>query len=158
MVFQAKHDQKDAAIKNLAHLGATILGNSRAIFYYQIFTLLKYLEPSMAENCYIDTDSMNWALGDPDLKKCVKPDLLHEFEIKTKDMFVDPNSKQTQAGKLKLEGFYEAGYFKCIKNYILIPFKESSLKQNVKSKGMAYQIQKKMEKEHFQMNNYAAVV
>ena len=156
MIFQAKHDQKDAAIKNLAHLGATILGNSRAIFYYQIFTLLKYLNPSMAQNCYIDTDSMFWALGNSDLKKCVLPNLLDEFEIKTKNMFVDPNSKQTQAGKLKLEGFYKAGYFKCIKNYILIPFEQSSLKKNVKSKGMAYQIQNKMEKEHFEMNNFAA--
>ena len=106
MMFQVKHSQKTAKIKNLIHLGATILGNSRVIFYTLIYTLYKYLNPSMSENCYIDTDSMFWALGDRDLKNCVKPGLLNEFKIATKDMFVDPNSKITQDGKLKLEGVY----------------------------------------------------
>ena len=83
MIFQAKHDQKDAAIYNLAHVGAMILGHSRSIFYHQIYTFYKFLDPSMAENCYIDTDSMMWALADTNLRNCVKPNLLSEFDNTT---------------------------------------------------------------------------
>ena len=156
MIFQAKYDQKNAKIKNLIQLGAMILGHSRVIFYRQLYTLYKYLEPSMAENCYIDTDSMMWALGDSNLKNCVKKNLLSEFENKTKDMFVNPDAKVTQAGRLKLEGFFAAGYFKCVKNYTLIPFKDSKLESVNKAKGMPQFISSKMKKDHFMTDSFEA--
>ena len=161
MVFQAKHDQKEKQIENLAHVGAMILGHSRAIIYYQIFIFYKYIKPSMGENLYIDTDSMMWALGDIDFKNCIKPELLSEFEKVTADMFVDPEAEKTQAGKLKLEGFYKSGFFKCVKNYTLIPFEEpvvgtKKLKKVVKSKGMPKKVRAHMTEDFFKTNSFVS--
>ena len=47
----------EARTKNLVQTSAQILNNSRTLFYGQILTILRYLDPEMCELTYTDTDS-----------------------------------------------------------------------------------------------------
>ena len=69
-------------------------------------------------------------------------------------MFVDPNSKITQDGKLKLEGVYKAGFFKSVKNYIVIPFENSEYEQEIKSRGMPSVVKNLLTPHHFRTDNF----
>ena len=150
LLYQCKYKQTNAKINNLLQLGAMILGHSRVSFYEQIQTLYEYFDDKMAENCYIDTDSMMWALASENILDCIKPNLKNDFtERVAKNLFADTKSKKHQAGKLKIEGYYSSGYFKCVKHYILNPFHNSDLKCLVKCKGLPNIIQQKLCNENF---------
>ena len=55
LMYLMKYNQESKQITNLLQVGATILGYSRAIFYYQIFSLLNILDSRRAQLCYLDT-------------------------------------------------------------------------------------------------------
>ena len=137
LYYHVKWPQNTARITNLLQVGATILGYSRTIFYNQIYTLLSLMDSKKVELCYIDTDSMALLVSSPELKNCVKPGMEEIFEKETESMFVDPHSKKTQAGRLKIEGYFQSAFFKCVKNYVCNPFPQSSDKRVVKSKGIS---------------------
>ena len=154
LLYQCKYQQKKAKINNLLQLGAMILGHSRVNFYSQIITLYDYFDDKMAENCYIDTDSMMWALADKNIINCIKPHLREEFtSVVYNKLFADTKSKRHQAGKLKIEGYYASGYFKCVKNYVLNPFEEKE-KRLVKCKGLPKIIKEKMSNESFVTDSF----
>ena len=148
LLYQLKYPLKDARISNTLHIGATILGNSRVIFYDHIYKLLTMLDPKKAELCYLDTDSVFFFVSSPEITSCIKEGQSQMFENEKSNIFGNPSSPHTQAGKLKMEGYYQAGIFRSVKNYILVPFdeKEPSL---VKSKGMPKIIRNKMTVDSF---------
>ena len=144
-LYNLKYPLTNAKINNLMQVGCTILGYSRKIFYHQIFTFLRLLDKRKIELCYLDTDSVMFFSASVDIKKCVKKGKEKEFEVASKKwLFENPNSTETQAGLMKLEGCFQSAYFLCVKNYVLIPFPETEQERIVKSKGNARVIQKKM--------------
>ena len=158
LMYILKYKQTTAKISNLLQVGATILGFSRVIFYSQIYDLLTLLDTRKAELCYCDTDSMMLFLASPDLRECVKKGKLSEFEKIHSNIFVDPMSKITQAGRLKLEGYHQSGFFRCVKSYVLNPFQkpeaaDTETKRVVKSKGVPELIRKKLPNEAFHIRD-----
>ena len=153
-LYHLKYSLSNSLIRNLLQVGAMILGYSRVIFYTKILTLLKLLDPKKAELCYLDTDSVMFFLASSNLKLCVKKGQEAEFENLSKSqLFVDPTSKFTQAGLMKMEGYYQAGFFKCIKNYILLPFSNTNEKKVTKCKAMARVIKNQIPNESFLVSN-----
>ena len=153
-LYHLKYPLSNSSIRNLLQVGAMILGYSRVIFYNQILTLLNFLDPKKAELCYLDTDSVMFFLASANLKDCIKQGKESEFEKVSKNkLFVDPTSKYTQAGLMKMEGYYQAGFFKCIKNYVLIPFSHTNEERVTKSKGMARVIKDQLPKECFYVSD-----
>ena len=61
---------------------------------------------------------------------------MEEFKHVSRQLFVDPSSEETQAGRLKLEGLFQSGFFRCVKSYVLNPFSDQNDKRVVKSKGV----------------------
>ena len=151
LYYHVKWPQSNARISNLLQVGATILGYSRTIFYNQIYTILSLMDSKKVELCYIDTDSMALLVSSPELKDCVKPGMEEIFEKETTSMFVDPHSEKTQAGRLKLEGYYQSAFFKCVKSYVLNPFPQSSDDRVVKSKGIASVVRGQIPNECFEV-------
>ena len=78
-LYQLKYKLTDSLISNTLQVGATILGNSRVIFYDHIYKLLSFLNPRKAELCYMDTDSVFFFVSHDELDKCVKEDQIHDF-------------------------------------------------------------------------------
>ena len=153
LMYLLKYKQTTAKINNLLQIGATILGYSRAIFYSQIYNLLNLLDSRKAELCYCDTDSIMLFLSSANLRECVKEGRLDEFEQIHREIFVDPRSDVTQAGRLKLEGFYQSGFFRSVKSYVLNPFPNDDTKRVVKSKGIAKIIREKLPNEAFYIDD-----
>ena len=152
LMYLLKYLQSDKKISNLLQVGATILGFSRVIFYSQIYSLLSTLDSRKAELCYCDTDSMMLFLSSPNLNECVKKEKSGEFKEISNQIFVDPTSTVTQAGRLKLEGFYESGFFRCIKSYVLNPFPNVDEKRVVKCKAVPRLIREILPDEAFHIN------
>ena len=150
-LYQLKYKLTDSLISNTLQVGATILGNSRVIFYDHIYKLLSFLDPRKAELCYMDTDSVFFFVSHDELDKCVKEDQIHDFKVECEKMFVDPNSPHSQASKLKMEGYYQSAFFKCVKNYILVPFEEKE-QAVVKSKSIPKIIRDQMSADDFRLN------
>ena len=148
-MYLLKYKQTTAKISNLLQIGATILGYSRVIFYTQIYHLLNLLDSRKAELCYCDTDSIMLFLSSANLRECVKDGRLEEFEQIHHEIFVDPLSKVTQCGRLKLEGFFQSGFFRSVKSYVLNPFPHEKTKRVVKSKGIAKLVREKLPDEAF---------
>ena len=155
-LYHVKFPLKDTNIRNLLQVGAMILGYSRVIFYNQILTLLQLLDSKKAELCYLDTDSVMFFLAGANLKDCVKPGKELDFEKAASKLFVNPTSKFTQAGLMKMEGYYQAGFFKCIKNYILLPFPHTKEEKVIKSKGTARVVRNQLPTECFYVSNRKA--
>ena len=153
LMYMLKYKQSKKRISNLLQVGATILGMSRVIFYSQIYALLNLLDSRKAEFCYCDTDSMMLYISSSDLKECVKEGKLEEFEKISDRIFVNPTSKETQAGRLKLEGFFESGFFRCIKSYTLNPFPNVEEKRIVKCKAMPKQVCEILPNESFHVSD-----
>ena len=147
-LYQLKYQLSDHMISNTLQVGATILGNSRVIFYDHIYKLLTFLDPRKAELCYLDTDSVFFFIAHEDLNKCLKHDQINNFKTQYDKIFVDPNSPYSQASKLKMEGYYQTAFFKCVKNYILVPFAEND-QSVVKSKGNPKLIRDQMTPDNF---------
>ena len=152
LYYHVKWLQSTAKITNLLQVGATILGYSRTIFYNQIYTILSLLDSKKAELCYIDTDSMALLVSSPQLRDCVKPGKEDIFDKQTKSMFINPHSEKTQAGRLKLEGYYQSAFFRCVKSYVLNPFPHLSDERIVKSKGIASVVRKQIPDKCFEVS------
>ena len=90
----------------------------------------------------------------PDIRDCVAPEKLEQFDKEKEKIYVDPNSLQTQAGKLKQEGFFQSGFFKSPKCYVLNPFFELE-ERIVKSKGLAREIREKIPDKSFKIKRKA---
>ena len=151
MLYQLKYQLTESMISNTLQVGATILGNSRVIFYDHIYKLLTFLDPRKAELCYLDTDSVFFFVAYDELDKCVKKDQIEDYKMECKKIFVDPNSPHSQASKLKMEGYFQSAFFKCVKNYILIPFEEKK-PAVVKSKSIPKIIRDQMSADDFRLN------
>ena len=150
LLYQLKYQLSDSMISNTLQVGATILGTSRVIFYDHIFKLLTFLDPKKAELCYLDTDSVFFFIAHKELDKCVKEDQIDNFKGEYGKIFVDPNSLYSQASKLKMEGYYQSAFFKCVKNYILVPFEEKD-SAVVKSKSIPKIIRDQMTADDFRL-------
>ena len=148
-----KYPQKNCQIKNLLQVGATILGYSRVIFFNHLYNFLSLLDSRKSELCYIDTDSCFFFVADEDIKKCVKEGEEKEFLQTSKEMFVDTQSTVTQAGRLKLEGYFKAGFFRCPKSYILQPFSDKE-GRIVKNKGISSKVCEQIPNEAFLVNSH----
>lgn len=153
LMYMLKYKQSKKRISNLLQVGATILGLSRVIFYSQIYALLDLLDSRKAELCYCDTDSMMLYISSSNLKECVREGKLDEFEKISSQIFVDPTSKETQAGRLKLEGFFESGFFRCIKSYALNPFPNVDEKRIVKCKAMPKLVREILPNQSFHVSD-----
>ena len=151
-LYMIKYPQKNCQIKNLLQVGATILGYSRVIFFDHLFNFLSLLDSRKSELCYIDTDSCFFFVADEDIKKCVKEGMENDFIKLSKNMFVDTQSNVTQAGKLKMEGYFKAGYFRCPKSYVLQPFSDTD-ERIVKNKGISSKVCNKIPNEAFLVNS-----
>ena len=151
LLYQLKYQLTDSMISNTLQVGATILGNSRVIFYDHIYKLLSFLDPRKAELCYLDTDSVFFFIAHDKLDKCVKNDQMSNYKMEYDKIFVDPKSHCSQASKLKMEGYYQSAFFKCVKNYILVPFEEKD-PPVVKSKGIPKIIRDQMAADNFRLN------
>lgn len=153
LMYMLKHPQTTCQIKNLLHVGATILGYSRVIFFNHLYNLLSLLDSRKSELCYIDTDSCFFYVAHSDIKKCVKSGKEEEFSEISKDMFVDPLAKKTQAGKLKMEGYFQSGFWRCPKSYVLQPFPHDKEERIVKNKGISSQVCKQIPNEAFHVSS-----
>ena len=107
----------DRKVKNTLHKAVAILSNSKRLFLGHINVLLRCLDPSMAEICYVDTDSCIFSTTLPDLERCLLPWKKDEFA--RADLLADEDAVLSCHGKLKLEGLYRAGKFKTLKIYRL---------------------------------------
>ena len=153
LMYLLKYPQPNKQIENLLQVGATILGFSRVIFYFQIYSLLNVLDSKKAQLLYLDTDSLMLFVASPKLTDCVKEGKSEEFEELSQIIFADPTSEITQAGKLKCEGFYQSGFFRCVKNYVLNPFPQSDEERVVKSKCVPKIIREILPDESFYIND-----
>jgi hypothetical protein len=54
-----------------------------------------------------------------DLEACVLPEMRQEYERRKYEIFENLSHHSTQAGLLKLEGIYRAGYFRWVINYFM---------------------------------------
>jgi len=61
-----------------------------------------------------------------ELRNCVLPEKLAEFDRISKYIFESCDSEESQAGLHKLEACVQIGLFKCLKTYCLFPFESES--------------------------------
>lgn len=113
---------KDRLVKNSLPKAVSILSNSKTLFLGHIQLLLECLDPSLAELCYVDTDSCIFSFTFPTLEECLKPEKQNLFFAK--NIIADEKSKQSFHGKLKCEGIYNGGHFRTIKIYRLYTEKD----------------------------------
>ena len=138
LLYHLKYPQTNAKISNLMHVGATILHHSRIIFFQHVFNLLKYFDERKSQLSYMDTDSAMLFVSSENLQECIKPQYTSQIKEIWAKLFSDPNATNTQAGLLKLEGYFQSAFFKCVKSYVLNPFPNDTDSQRVvKSKGLA---------------------
>lgn len=93
------------------------------------------------------SDSLIFELASKDVVSCVIPSKRAEFLRNKHKIFEDPNSPETQCSKLKTEGVYKYGLFRCLKSYYLQPFSDSE--PEVRCKGLARSVRAKMQAEDF---------
>ena len=104
-------------IKNNLAGAVAILSNSKTIFLGHINTMLRCLDPGLAEICYTDTDSVIFSLTYPDLNDCIRPSRRQEWQ--EADVLFDEKKRARNHGLMKLEGTYRVGHFKTLKIYRL---------------------------------------
>jgi hypothetical protein len=81
---------------------------SRRVFLQLVWSILRFADPSRVELLYIDTDSLVVCTNKPRFRDNVRPELLAEFDEKSSEIFEDPLSDRSQAGKFKVEGEYRS--------------------------------------------------
>ena len=86
----------------LGSVGATILGGSKVLLLEAIGFLVRYLDPSLAELVYVDTDSVFLALHAPELENNVSPKLRNQF-VALLPQFVNTRDCNLLSGYLLLE-------------------------------------------------------
>lgn len=55
MLFAVTRRNDDARVSNIAQMSASILSNSRVLFFQHVSTLLRILDKRVSEQCYQDT-------------------------------------------------------------------------------------------------------
>ena len=105
------------AIKNCLPKAVAILSNSKVIFLSHINTMLRCLDPRLAEICYTDTDSCIFSMTHRELEDNLRADKVEEW--KKASILADETGPLSCHGKMKLEGFFTAGLFKALKIYRL---------------------------------------
>lgn len=90
----------------------------------------------------VSSDSLIFELASTDVLSCVIPSRRSDFLRNKHKYFEDPDSPLTQAGKLKCEGVFKYGLFRCLKSYYLQPFTSSD--PEVRCKGVARVVRDKM--------------
>jgi len=147
LLYLVQRSQKGCRIRNLIQQGALILANSRNVFFHQLFCLLELFDPRKVQLTYADTDSLFLFCDDLELRNCVLPERLEEFDNLAPHIFEDPGAAKTQCGLHKVETTAHAGLFRCIKSYSLLAFEGES--NVVKCRGMCSRIRKAMPQSSF---------
>lgn len=96
ITYLVERDSGNRQNVNLCHVAGTILGWSRVTLYTGIMDILNHVDCSL---CYVDTDSIILEVGCDNLLDCVKPDKLSSFLACKNNIFEEPDSPLTQAGK-----------------------------------------------------------
>jgi len=122
-----------------------VLGNSKRLFFSHLHTMLRCLDPALAELCYVDTDSCLWSLTYQSVEECLLDEKRGEWA--RRDIIADESSPTSCHGKLKLEGTYRAGLFKTTKIYRL--FDECVY---TRCKGVNRHIAERLEDRHFDVD------
>lgn len=154
LIYMMRHSRENARIENSIQVGASILSNSRDIFYTHIYNLLDVLDPAKAEFSYCDTDSLFFLVAHENIRACVAADKLEHYDRIASSIFENVHSKTTNAGLFKVEGYFEIAKCRSVKNYIMIPFKESAAERVVKSKGLPRHIRDNMGVRHFSVYDH----
>ena len=110
-------DGSKKRIFNTLPRAAAVLSNSKRLFLSHVSTMLRCLDPALAELCYIDTDSCVWSQTHRSLEDCIRPDRLAEW--REASIMADETAPASCHGKLKLEGLFDGGLFKTLKIYRL---------------------------------------
>lgn len=82
---------------------------SRKVFLELVRSILRFADPSMVELMYVDTDSLVVCTNKRLFRDNVRPELLSEYDERSSEIFEDPRSERSQAGKFKVEGEYRLG-------------------------------------------------
>jgi hypothetical protein len=136
LLYAATRENSDAKIRNVNAIAATILSQSRVVFLSKILSLLRCLDPRLAELCYIDTVrgikgggriGLWWTVVLQDsviithhyevLADNVRPEMREAFEAA--NLMEVPNSDREQSGVFKIESVHLEAYLRGIKTYHL---------------------------------------
>ncbi len=150
LLFAVTRRNPDAAIFNLSELAASVLCSSRLIFFSHILFLLTVMDPTRAQLCYLDTDSLMWFVRHRRLEDNVRREFLPLFERYRNAILEDEDSPWAQNNRLKLEGVFGGSLFTTLKCYTLLPLEENEGDEPVKkTKGIGRVPREKMTPAHF---------
>jgi len=130
----------------LGHVGSYILFQSKIILLKRLYFLLKYLNPSKAQLCYMDTDSAHFLLHRPTFVDNVDPHLQEEFKALFNKHF-DCGPKIS--GVWVHENFFENATYFDEKCYYL--YNHSNDQYITHMKGLSSQFQKQFVEQNVDM-------
>ena len=115
-IVEMKKDVKEPFETMLGQVGSYILFNSKIILLKRLYFLLKYLNPSMAQLLYMDTDSAHFLVKHKMFEDNVDLDLKSQFKAEYDNHF---DSGPKISGIWVHEGFFTSAYYIGEKSYIL---------------------------------------
>jgi hypothetical protein len=144
-------------IRNLHHLGGTILSNSRKLFLGTILKLLRLLDSRKMEICYIDTDSVFLGISEPNLYNILKPEYNNATGKMELDKLFESKTSQLgskhQSGLLKSEGLFQRAVIRNSKSYSLSNVTEDNPNEVIdklnRCKGIRHRERDKLNIDHF---------
>ena len=153
LVFAVTRRNPDAAIFNLSELAASVLCSSRLIFFSHILFLLTVLDPTRAQLCYLDTDSLMIFVRHRKFEDNLRPEFLRLFERHRNAVLEDADSPWAQNNRLKLEGVFGGSLFTTLKCYTLLPLEEEGEHEEEvkKTKGIGRVPREKMNRALFSL-------
>ena len=104
-VVQTQKAPKELFTTMLGHVGCYILFHSKIILLKRLYFLLRYLDPRLAQLCYMDTDSAHFLLK--------YPTFVENVPVSLQPIFKAQFDKHFDTGN-KISGIWvEEGYFEC---------------------------------------------
>jgi len=122
----------------LGHVGSYILFHSKKILAKRLLFLLKYLNPTKAQLCYMDTDSAHFLLKFPNFIDNVDPNLQHSFHRQF-DKHFDSGSKLS--GIWVHENIFDNGNYLGEKSYDLYNDDDNHVVTHMKGLNKQFQAQ-----------------
>jgi len=113
---------EDKRIFNNLPKAVAVLSNSKRLFLGHLSSMMRCLDPCLAELAYVDTDSCIWSLTRERLEDCLLPSRAAEW--RRLDLIADEAGSASCHGKMKLEGTFVAGRFRTMKIYRLYKIDE----------------------------------